>query len=41
MPENDDEVRSRERREEEQHQQALLNSIRDNNSIFRHWLSVF
>jgi hypothetical protein len=34
MPENDVEMRSRERREEEQRQQELLNSIRDNNSIF-------
>lgn len=35
MPENDAEARSRERREEAQQQQELLNSIRDNNSIFR------
>ena len=34
MPESDAEARSRERREETQQQQELLNSIRDNNSIF-------
>jgi len=34
MPENDAEARSRERREEAQQQQELLNTIRDNNSIF-------
>ena len=34
MPENDAEARSRERREEAQQQQELLNSIRDNRSIF-------
>ena len=35
MPQTDAEARSRERREEARHQQELLNSIRDNNSIFR------
>ena len=34
MPENDAEARSRERREEAQQQQEILNTIRDNNSIF-------
>ena len=34
MPETDAEVRSRELREDQLHQQELLNSIRDNNSIF-------
>ena len=34
MPESDAEARSRERREEAQQQQELLNYIRDNNSIF-------